>query len=170
MTPILDFFEDVGIVNVILDGVGDGVVSAHILIMEGGFPLPFHLLFFDLPDHRLSHLLFVVLLHIGQLSLLLVLAVLQLLERLVLLVFVRLLHLPQVLFVLELIFQGLVHELCLVLLSPQMLVMRLEKRLAPIVVLYDVLLFLDVLLLIVINETLPDAAQLGQGQMVHGLI
>lgn len=58
--PALYFPEDVGVIDMVLDGVGDGVVASQIVEFESGFPFFFGSLVFDLSDHLVPESRFVI--------------------------------------------------------------------------------------------------------------
>ena len=156
----LDVFQNVWVVDVVLDGVGDWVVPGYVLVLELLFSLAAFFLLLDLLHNVLSedHLVVFLLFHL--LLLLQPLVVFELLKRLVLLVFLLLLSMPQVILILQLGRQQLVGNLGLMLLSLQMLVMGFIKGLSSVVVLFDVLFLFKRFLFVKVHIPLAVFGQL----------
>jgi hypothetical protein len=100
IASFLDVFQNVGVIDVIFDGISDWVVPGNVLELEVRFPLTAFFLLFDLVDNVLSkhHLVAFLLLHLFLL--LQPLVVFEFLESLILLIFLILFNISQILLVL----------------------------------------------------------------------
>ena len=167
----LHFLEDVRVVNMVFNGICDGVVPGHIVKLKVRLSLLSLTLLIDLTHNVASEGL---LSHFVPLNFLLVLHQLVVFELVKCQVFLLPAHLNLVLLVLlelHLSVQSLIGDHDLIFFPFQVLIVSLEKGLAAIIVPLDVILELICPLLIVVYISLAIFAELGSrhvGGIHHG--
>lgn len=157
MRLVLDFLQNVGVIDVVLDGVGYGVVPADVLVVELDaflFDVLFHLLVFDLLDQVISEDLSVLVLDVFC-EVLLVLDLLEMARKvLAFLVSPQPIHVLGILLPLDLVFEDVLQGNIVGHFVQNVLVVVLVEGLAAVEVpLYE--LFYPVVFVFVVVPKLP---------------